>query len=189
MEFDEAIASRRSVRSFKKKKASWKDILEAIDAATKAPFAGNLNHLKFLIIEDISTIEKIAEQAHQPWITESGILIVVCSDDYYIESEYGERGRIYARQQAGAAIENLLLKIVDLGLSACWVGAYSDEIVKHILNIPQHIQVEAIIPVGYESGKTPKKPKRSLESVIYWETWEKTNRPTLSEEPPIDNYK
>jgi len=31
MEFDEVIERRRSVRSFSRKKASWEDVLEAIE--------------------------------------------------------------------------------------------------------------------------------------------------------------
>ena len=46
---------------------------------------------------------------------------------------HGERGRIYARQQAGAAINTLLLKLTDLGLQSCWVGSYDDEKIRELL--------------------------------------------------------
>ena len=158
MDFDSVIEKRASARSFKSKKASWKDILEAIDAAIKAPSAGKMHHLKFVIIEEQEKIEKIAEFTDQLWISESGILVVVCSDDTHLENQYGERGRVYSRQAAGAAIENFLLKITDLGLSACWVGSYTDELIKQLLKIPAHIQIEAIIPIGYSKTKpTPSK--------------------------------
>ena len=52
MDFDSVVEKRVSVRSFKNKKASWKDILEAIDAAIKAPSAGKMHHFKFVVIED-----------------------------------------------------------------------------------------------------------------------------------------
>lgn len=182
MEIDKVFENRKSVRSFKSKKASWKSIMEAIDASIKAPFAGNLNNLRFLIIEEQKTIDKIADISEQLWINESGIIVIVCSDDRNLENMYGERGRIYSRQQAGAAIENFLLKITDLGLSACWVGAYKDELIKQLLTIPEHIQIEAIIPVGYEKGKTAKKKKKDLDKAIYWEKWGEGNRPSLFEE-------
>ncbi len=178
MEFDKVVYSRKSVRSFKDKKASWKDVLEAVDAANQSPFAGNHNHIKFLIIENRENIEKIAEYAEQFWINESGIVVVVCSDDTHLENLYGERGRVYSRQQAGAAIQTFLLKLVDLGLSACWVGSYSDKLIRELLKIPEDIQVEAIIPVGYEKGRIGRRKKKELENSLRWELWNVKRRLT-----------
>lgn len=185
MELDTIIKKRKSVRDFTKKKPSWKSILEAIDAANQGPFAGNHNYFKFIIIEEKDTIKKLAKIAEQPWISQSSILLIVCSDDTHLENLYGERGRIYSRQQAGAVIQTILLKLVDFSLSACWVGAFTDEIIKQSLKIPQHIQIEAIIPVGYEDKKEKQqKPrKKELENSLYWEKWGTTHRPPLFKEP------
>src|SRR3989344_2002271 len=184
MEFDKVVRKRKSANRFSGKKVSWKDVLEAIDTANQGPFAGNQNNLHFLIVEEPSTIKDLANCCEQSWISNSNILVVVCSDDSHLEDLYGERGRIYSRQQAGAAIQTLLLALTDLGLSSCWVGAYTDEFVKQKLKIPQHINVEAIIPVGYEK-KMPgdeKKKKKELENVLYWEEWKNSHRPKLFEE-------
>jgi len=178
MDFDTVIKKRKSVRSFKPRSASWKSVLEAIDSAIQGPFAGNHNNLKFLVVENPETIAELAKHAKQPWIKESGICVVVCSDDTHLENMYGERGRLYSKQQAGAAIQIFLLKLVDLGLSGCWVGAYSDEFIRNAINVPGHIQIEAIIPIGY--GKAEKAPKTrrktELEHSIYWESWEKNQK-------------
>ena len=183
MEFDSVVEKRMSVRSFKNKKVSWKDIMDAIDFSIKGPFADGVNTLNFLIIEEPDKINKIAEFADQTWINESSILVVVCSDDTHLENLHGERGRVYSRQQGGAAISTFLLKLTDMGLSGCWVGSYSDELIKQFLKIPSHIQVEAIISVGYSSGKSEKKKqKKNLEHSIFWEEWNERNRPSLIQE-------
>jgi nitroreductase len=183
MEFDSVIRKRRSVKSFSKKKPSWKAILDAIEATIQNPFAGNQNNIRFLIIEDKDTIKNLSKLAEQTWISESSILVLVCSDDTHLENMYGERGRIYSRQQSGAAIQTFLLKIVDLGLSACWVGAYTDETVKQKLSIPQHIQIEAMIPIGFSSHQQKRRPrKKDLENLISWESWKNSSRPTLFKE-------
>lgn len=185
MEFNNVIRNRHSVRSFTTRKVDWRYAMNAIDAAIQGPFTGNHNNLKFLIIEEKETIHKLAKLAEQSWISESSLLIFVCSDDTQLENLYGERGRIYSKQQAGAAIQTLLLKIVDLGLVACWIGAFTDEIIKENLKIPQYIQIEAIIPIGYENNHSLKqKPrKKALENVIYWEKWKSTKRPPFFKEP------
>ena len=156
MDFDSVVRKRKSVRSFTNKKASWKQVLEAIDAALQGPFAGNNNHLNFLIVENKDVIKKISELCEQEWIAESGILIVVCSDDANLENIYDERGRVYSRQQAGAAVQSLMLKLTDLGLGSCWVGSYPDGDIRKVFDIPKHIQIEAIVPVGYENVKSKK---------------------------------
>lgn len=191
MEFDSVIRKRHSVRSYTNKKANWRAAMEAIDSSIKGPFAGNMNHLKFLIIERPETIKKIAGFAQQTWITEAQILVIVCSNDAFLEKQYGERGRVYSRQQAGAAILTFILKLVDLGIDSCWVGAYSDELIKQLLKIPENIQIEAIIPIGYENPKKIKKKskKLSLERSIYWEEWKKIRRPTIFPDPDITHRK
>jgi nitroreductase len=186
MEFNSIIEKRHSVRSFRSKKASWKLVLEAIDAANQGPFADNINPLKFLIIEEQSTIDKIAELSGQLWINESNMLVIVCSDDTHLEHLHSQRGKRYARQQSGAAINTFILKLTDLGLSSCWVGSFTDDRIKQNLKIPGHIELEAIIPVGYEKTKNVKRRKRPLENTLNWEYWGSTKRPSLFNEDAPD---
>ncbi|OIO80119.1 hypothetical protein AUJ84_04595 [Candidatus Pacearchaeota archaeon CG1_02_32_132] len=183
MDFDKVINSRRSVHNFSSKRVKWSSVLEAIDTTRKAPFAGNNNVLKFIIVEKKETKDKISKLSEQYWMADAGIIVVACSDDKELEKVYYEGGINYARQQAGAAIENFLLKITALGLSSCWVGSYQDELVKQLLKIPEHITIEAILPVGYENGKTKVPKKVSLENIISWEKWNNRNRPTGTHEP------
>ena len=185
MDFDRAVKERKSVRSFKPKGVKFGDILEAIDAALQGPFAGNLNNLKFVIIEDENTIRDMAKHTNQAWINEAPALIIVCSDDTHLGNQYFERGKDFSRQQAGAAISTILLKLADLGIGSCWVGSFSYEIIKEKLQIPMHIHIEAIIPVGYEKGAAKKPRKHALDSVLRWENWNNYRRPSLFQEPPM----
>ncbi|MDP1695827.1 MAG: nitroreductase family protein [archaeon] len=185
MDFNKVIEARRSIRSFKSKKADWKHVLLAIESALHAPMAGNNNPLKFIIVENPETIKKIAKFSEQSWISQAGIVVVICSDNTVLEKLYGDRGKIYCRQQAGAAIENFLLKITDAGLAACWIGAFTDELVEQLLRIPEHMRIEAIIPVGYAAEKPSYKRKHSLENAIFWEEYLISKRPTIFPESKI----
>lgn len=184
MEFDEVIEKRKSVRSFKSKRPDWRNIIEAVDSACKGPFADGSNNLRFLIIEESDKINKIAEFANQTWINEAPVLVVVCSDDTNLENMHGDRGRVYSRQQAGSAVASFLLKLTDLGISSCWVGSFTDELIKQLLKIPSHIQLEALIPIGYESKKEKKKKKKDLEHALFWESWGSSKRPSAMTEAP-----
>lgn len=179
----EGIEKRRSIRKFKKKEVKWGLVLEAVDAALQAPLAGNINALKFIVITSQELKNALAQHADQDWIAESDTIVAICSDNAQLERMYYDRADRYARQQAGAAIQNFLLRITELGLGACWVGAYLDSAVKRDLKIPNNVNVEALIAVGHPAEK-PKHPKKAaLESTIMWEQWGQKKRPVQSQDP------
>lgn len=169
MEFDKVIKLRHSVRNFKKgKKPSYEEVISAIDCARQGPLAGNQPALKYILVTEKEKIKELASASQQDFIESVDYCIVVCSDKKFLKKSYYERGDVYARQEAGAAIVTILLKLTELGLASCWVGTFADEIVKRILKIPQEIDVEAILPVGYEIGKYEKKFKPTLDSMMFF---------------------
>lgn len=174
MKFDELLEKRHSIRKFSKKKPSWRDISIAINSARLAPAAGNIYTTRFLVVTEPKLIDKIADAANQDWIKFSKFIVVACSNDENLVLSYGERGKKYARQQSGAAIENFWLKLVELGLSTCWVGAFYDQDVKKALKIPEEVEIEGIFPIGYEEekAKAKAKPKPDLSALVFWEKWD-----------------
>jgi nitroreductase len=173
MELNRAIRSRKSVRKFKNKKPDWRDIIECIDAARYAPMAGNNFTVKFILVDDQEKINKLADAAQQQFISQAKYVVVVCSTLSRIVNAYGKRGEIYSKQQAGAAIENFLLKIEEVGLSTCWVGAFVDRIVKEALRIPEDINVEALFPIGYGFRKSSRrKMKIDIDRILYFNEYQ-----------------
>ena len=178
MKAQDAIENRQSIREFSNKPVKFDLVLEAIDAANHAPFAGNINNLRFLIVEEPANIQKIAEFAQQYWISEAQWVIIVCSEIKKLEEIYDVHAFKYAKQQAGAAIENMLLRITDLGLAACWVGAFADNSMKAHFKIPDDWQIEALIPIAYPKYKHHKHARKiDLEKKIFWEMWNIKKKP------------
>lgn len=173
MEFQELAKKRASIRKYSDKKPEIEKIIKCIEIANLAPSPGNLALLKYLIVENPEKIDKIAEACQQEFIKQSKILILVCSEQKNATTTYDARGKKYVKQHAGAAIENLLLKISDIGMASCWTGAFSDITIKNILSIPDEIDIEAVLPVGYQSkiDKTIQRKKPLLENRIYFDTW------------------
>ncbi|MEX0920431.1 MAG: nitroreductase family protein [Candidatus Pacearchaeota archaeon] len=180
MNLDKAIQGRRSVRKFKDKKPDWREIIECIDAARFAPMAGGNYSLKFILIDDSKKINKIAESCQQDFITQAHYIVVACSNPSRTKNAYEEKGETYVRQQAGAAIQNFLLKITDSGLSTCWVGHFIEEQIKKELKIPEGINIEAILPIGFEyEKKKSRKAPIELDNILYFNEYKNTkmNRP------------
>jgi nitroreductase len=169
MDLNKAIQSRTSVRKFSSKKPDWRDIIECIDAARYAPMAGGNYTPKFILVDEPEKIQKIAEAAQQDFISQAHYVVVVCSNPSATVNAYGKQGEIYTRQQAGAAIQNFWLKIIESGLSTCWVGSFAESQVKRVLKIPEGINVEAVFPIGFEfEKKRTRKAKIDLDNVLYF---------------------
>jgi len=176
MELDKAIQARHSVRKFSKKVPNWRTIIECIDSARYAPMAGGSYTLKFIMVNDEEKIKKIAEASQQEHVGEVKFIVVACSNPSRPTNEYGKQGEVYARQQAGAAIENFLLKITESGLATCWVGYFVEDQVKRILKIPKECNVEALFPIGYETEKKrTKKAKIDLDRILYFNFYDNKN--------------
>ena len=153
MDLDRAIHSRKSVRKFGSKKPDWRDVIECIDAARYAPMAGSNYTLKFILVSDKEKISMMADCCQQDFIARAHYVVVACSNPSRTVNAFGKKGENYARQQAGAAIQNFLLKAEELGLATCWVGHFAEDQIKHSLKVPEKANIEAVFPIGYEYHK------------------------------------
>jgi len=163
MEVFECIVTRRSVRSYEKKDVPNELIGQMVEAAVRAPSAGNIQPWEFIVVKDIEKKKELYGAAlKQRHVQEAPVVIVVCADPEKSADKYGERGEsLYCIQDTAAAIENMLLTAHSLGLGTCWVGAFEDDEVRRILNIPQKLKLVALITVGFPKGHVkPTKPSR-----------------------------
>ena len=179
MEFSKLIKLRKSVKKFKDKKPDWRDIIECVDSARYVPMAGNNYTLKFILVDDKEKINDIAKASQQDFISQVNYVIIVCSTYSRTTNSFGERGKIYLRQQAGAAIQNFLLAIEEKGLSTCWIGHFVDEHIKRELKIPSDVNIEAVFPIGYEFKKQKPGNKIDLDRILFFEQYgnKKMKRP------------
>ncbi|PIU41320.1 MAG: nitroreductase [Candidatus Omnitrophica bacterium CG07_land_8_20_14_0_80_42_15] len=179
MSVEEAIAKRRSKRKFTSYELSMEEISQLLwagqgitDSAKKLraiPSAGALYPLEIYIVKKDGFYHYIP-QGHklellksedlrggltgatwgQNFISEAPISIVICAVRSRVTSKYGLRGGRYVDVEVGHAAENIHLEAVSLGLSSVPVGAYSDESVSRLLELPPDHEPIYIIPVGRE---------------------------------------
>jgi len=167
MDLDKLIKARRSTKKFKNKTPDWRDIIECLDSMRQAPMAGNNFSLRFILVNDKTKIKEIAKQADQHFFADVDYILVVYTGTSRTLDSFGERKKIYTRQQAGAAIQNFLLRIEEKGLSTCWIGHFpNEEKVKSLLKIPRGSELEAVFPIGYASEKKKNPRKINLDEVL-----------------------
>jgi nitroreductase len=172
MQLKEAIQNRKSVKRYMDKKPDWRKIIRALDMARFAPAAGNNFTLRFILVENEKQIAEIATACQQEFVGTAKYLVVFVNDENKLGKLYGERGKRYSSQQAGAAIQNFLLALTEEGMVTNWVGHFYEDQVKRVLSIPSEEIVEAIFPIGLETKvKTHPKPKPALENLMYFSKW------------------
>src|SRR3989338_9460246 len=148
----EAIEKRFSAKSFLDKSISWQNIEKILKAAIQAPNAGNLKSFRFILIAEDAIKEKLAEACFkQSWIAQAHFIIVICSSNSDLETQYHDAAAKYSSQDASAAAENLTLAATDLGIQSCWVSAFNEYELKMLLKIPDSAAPHIIIPLGYST--------------------------------------
>ena len=84
----------------------------------------------------------------QSWVEEGVISIVFTGVYERTTVKYGERGIRYVHMEAGHAAQNLCLQATALGLGIVTVGAFNDEQLAELLNLPENEQPLYVIPIG-----------------------------------------
>ena len=173
MELIDGLLSRRSVRRFKSKSIPDDLIWKILKLANAAPSAGNLQSRDFIITRDEEIKQKLATAAHdQIFIHDAPVVIVVCGNQARSSSSYGNRGTdFYSIQDADAAVMHILLAALANDLGTCWVGAFDDDEVSAVLDLPELIRPIAIIPIGYPAQKPIKTSRVPIEKLVHYEKW------------------
>ncbi len=156
----DAVKKRRSIREFQSKQIPDAIIEKLKDALIWAPSAGNLQARKFYFVFNNKMKEKIASAAlNQRFIAEAPLTIVACTDSL-IKIHYGERGvNLYTIQDVAASLMGMMLVAHEFGLGSVWIGAFYDDKVSKILDLPYNLRPIAIVPIGYPAS-IPSAPSR-----------------------------
>lgn len=163
----EIITSRRSIRKFHPDMLSQDQIATLIEALLSAPSAGNLQSRKFFFVMDKDLQHDFARAAlGQELLAEAPLVIVACTDSR-IEDRYGSRGlSLYSIMDVSASVQNVLLTAHSMGLGACWVGAFNEDGVHMLLDLPRNLRPVALVPVGYSAEDPEPPPRVRVESAV-----------------------
>lgn len=168
MTFDQLINSRFSVRSFLPSKIDRSTIVEILEAARIAPSAVNYQPLHFIVISEENNLSAMHEVYQRIWFRDAPVCIVVCADHSQSWKRKAD-GKDFADIDAAIAIDHLVLKATELGLGTCWVCNFDVELASKKLELPEHIEPIAIIPLGYTTAKPSEKSRKHLSELVHWE--------------------
>jgi len=168
MDFDQVISKRFSVRSFTSQKVEKSLILEVLEAARPAQSAVNFQPWNFIVITDSEILTDFSEVYQRAWFKEAQACIVVCAD-HSLSWKRKSDGKDFADVDVAIAIDHLVLKATDLGLGTCWVCNFDVEMASKKLQLPDHIEPIALIPLGYTISEAPAKKRKPIAEMVHWE--------------------
>jgi nitroreductase len=185
LEFFEVIQKRKSYRNFSSQPVEQDKIYKVLDAARLAPSWQNRQCWRFIVVQDKETIKKIGRlrplNYNINFFLRNVPVIIVASAN---PKDSGHRNGIdYYLVDASIAMEHLVLAATDLGLATCWVGAFDEQMIKDVLEIPKEIRVVALTPLGYAAEKPNIVDKvskivakganrKKIEEIAYFEKWQ-----------------
>ncbi len=170
MDLYEAIRTRKSVRSFLDRPVEDDKLERILEAARLAPSAKNYQEWRFIVVKDFGTRRRlIPAAAGQSFVGEAPVLIVGCAETDEHVMRCGEK--CYPIDVA-IAMEHIALAAAAEGLGTCWIGAFYQDQVKDILDIPEEIKVVDLMPLGYPADSSAAEKRRmSLDEMVRYDSW------------------
>jgi nitroreductase len=174
-EFADHLSRQRAVRAFD----TSRDVDDAtveklLRVATSAPSGGNRQPWRFIVVREPAVKQELARLYREetmkylggreptgqtPW-SEVPVLIAVCTEG---QSAGIVSASIYP------AVQNLLLAIHTAGLGSVlttlWMGQLAA--VKKLLDVPDEVDMHAILPVGYPDRKYGRSKRKPIAEVTY----------------------
>lgn len=155
----EIIEKRRSIRNFKEGEIPSEDLEKILKAAQLAPSASNQQPYQFVIVQDPQLKKDLGKLASQQrFISKSGAIIVGIGDL--------SREKWY-KVDIAIAIEHMILVATELGYGTCWIGSFNEEKIKKLLNIPDNLQIIALLPIGIPDQSPEARPRKKFDELFF----------------------
>ena len=187
MEVSQAIQQRRSIRKFKEEIVPEELLHKILEAATLAPSGKNKQPWKFYVVQGEKRSEMIQSmQMGMNRLSKMGIntgsakytirvmesapvtifIFNPTSKHPLLERDTGEiYGDIVDIQSIGAAIQNMLLMAVDLGLGTLWICDVFFGYEELCEWLGEKGQMVAAVSVGYPDETPSARPRKPVEFV------------------------
>lgn len=179
------INNRSSLRGYDKRDISSEDLDAILEAAMRAPTAGNQMLYSIIVIRDEKTKKILSETCdHQAFIATAPVLLLFLADhqrwfDYYEQNEVGEycekqkllfeapqeSDLLLAIEDAMAAAQNAVIAAESLNIGSCYIGDIIEnyEIHKKLFDLPDWAFPIALLTLGYYRPEQPRVPKERFD--------------------------
>lgn len=158
MDFLELAKSRFSCRKFKNQQIEQDKIEKILQSALVAPTAVNKQPQKILVLNDKQKLKLLKECTRFDF--DAPLCFIICVDASKAWT------RKYDSKNAGdidASIvtTHMILEAQNLGLGTTWVMAFDPRKVRTCYNVPDNLEILALLPTGYPADDAEINPLHS----------------------------
>lgn len=146
MKFIELAKERFSCRKFKSTEVEQEKIDLIIESALVAPTAVNKQPQKIIVLTDKEKLALLKECTKYSFDAPLCFIICVDKDKAY---QRGYDGNNSAEIDGSIVTTHMMLEAQDLGLGTTWVMAFDPQKVRECYNIPDNLEILALLPTGY----------------------------------------
>ena len=163
MDVFEAVRTLLAVRQYKDEPVADDVVRQIVEAGRLTASSVNKQPWHFVVVQNRDTLRQLGALARTgPYIAGAPLAIVVVI----------ERTQ-FAVSDASRAIQSMMLTAWDYGIGSNWVGFMGLEAVKPLLNVPDDLDVFAIVPFGKPAANIGqgKKQRKPLGEVAHHESF------------------
>ena len=169
-DFIKTIFQRRSIRKYQDKAVEKEKLVLLLQAAMAAPSARNNQPWEFVVVTEPGKMTKFRENMKYGNYN-APAAIVVCGSPKVMKNDDAEKFWI---QDCSAAVENILVSAVSLGLGTVWLGVYPKEetiqTVRELVSLPEEVTPLAVLYIGYPA-ESKEAQTRYEESRVHWQDY------------------
>ena len=167
----DAITSRRNVRSYSKGEIATEDIDRILEAARRAPSAGNQQAWDFVVCTDREQLAQLAKvgpaAGHVAGSAATVALVAAKSRD--------AETRDLIQLDLGQATMSVMLAAADLGIGSAHAGVHDQQLARRLLGFPEDRFCALLITLGTPADRplTPiQRPnRRPFNDVVHRGHW------------------
>ncbi|MEN2975197.1 MAG: nitroreductase family protein [Candidatus Caldarchaeales archaeon] len=163
METYEAVVKRLEVREYSGERVPDHVKLKILEAARMSPTGLNLQHWRFILVEEKESLKKLAELSTSGrWVAGADFAIIVLTNPKYP----------FHMIDAGRAIQNMQLVGWSEGVGSCIYTGFREKEMKKEFRIPDEMAISAVVGFGYPKEKLRgKKNRKPLSEIAYSERY------------------
>jgi nitroreductase len=167
----DAIRSRRNVRTYSEEAIAPEDLDRILEAARRAPSAGNQQAWDFIVSTDREQLARLTRvgpaAGHVAGSAATIALVAPRSDDPQM--------RDLVQFDLGQATMSIMLAAADLGIGSAHAGAHDQELARRLLGVPEDRFCAVLVTLGVPADRplTPiQRPnRRPFNDVVHRGHW------------------
>ena len=169
----EAIKQRRRIVNFTDRPIEHATMTQILEAARWAPSGGNLQRWRFIVVTDART-KKLIGDVSPGLFGKPAAIVVICMEKRARRSQWNTW---IEACEAGISAQNIMLSAFALGIGSCIIVSFAKEGVEAILELPEEIEPQLLVTLGYYK-ELPEPPGRlSLSEIAFEEQYGRRWRP------------